>query len=58
MRDKKNRPIHILNLRKSIDLGYTEMDDFIDAADGIMSYALRHALVPGQIETFTTILDF
>ena len=39
MRDKQMRPINIFNLRKSIDAGLTEMDDFLDAIDSLMTYS-------------------
>jgi len=57
MRDTQNRPITILNLRKAVDEGLTSMDDFLDVVDGLLAYSIQHALVPGQIETLTYIID-
>jgi len=39
MRDKQMRPINIFNIRRSIDAGLTEMDDFLDAIDSLMTYS-------------------
>jgi len=39
MRDRQNRPITVFNLRKAIDEGYTEMDDFLDVVDGLLAYS-------------------
>jgi hypothetical protein len=58
MRDMSYRPIQIFNLRKSVDMGFETMKDFLDIVDAIALYTNAHALVPGQIETYTFILDF
>jgi len=58
MRDMSYRPIQIFNLRKSVDMGFETMEDFLDIVDAIALYTNAHALVPGQIETYTFILDF
>ena len=39
-------------------MGLTSMEDFLDSIDAIAWYTFAHAIVPGQVETYTTILDF
>lgn len=39
-------------------MGFETMKDFLDIVDAIALYTNAHALVPGQIETYTFILDF
>ncbi len=57
MRDKAQRPIIHFNLRQAIDAGFSNVDDFIDIFDAVMNYSIMHAIVPGQIETFTFLMD-
>ena len=45
-RDKKNRPIMIMNGRRLVD-NNIDIDEFFEINDYIMSYTIANAMLPG-----------
>ena len=50
------RPIIVYNFRKFLDAGMDE-NDFMVLTDFITTYTLENAMLPGQIEQHTIIVD-
>ena len=48
-RDKKMRPILIVNFRRLVDNG-VDVDDFFKLNDFICGYTVANAMLPGKIE--------
>lgn len=55
-RDAKMRPIIIIELRKMIDSEMSDAD-FMATLEILLSYTTQNALLPGQIEQYTVIVD-
>ena len=55
-RDRKMRPIVIVNFRRLVD-NNVDVDEFFRLNDFIMSYIIANAMLPGQIEQWQLIID-
>lgn len=55
-RDKKMHPILIINVRRMIDTGIN-LDRLVVMADFFLNYVINYAMIPGKIESWTSIFD-
>ena len=55
-RDKNQRPIIVINIRRMIDSAI-EADRLINLVNFFLHYVIEHAMVPGQVEAWTCIFD-
>ena len=55
-RDKAMRPIIYFDVRKYVDSG-ASIDEMLTVQDIVQTYVVHHAMVPGQIENYHTIVD-
>jgi hypothetical protein len=56
-RDKKNRPVLVMNVEKIIQNDSIELDDLINYCNYFFTFCIEKLMVPGIVETWIMVVD-
>lgn len=57
MRDSSLRPIIVVNCAKVLEFGPSKVDEMVAATTYFLDEVTSKAMIPGKIESWTTIFD-